>query len=77
MTLTEKVDRLPWYKKIEVLRAIAGLKQVEVAEKCNVDQRIYWNWENGMSIPVERNRKAIAKVFDVSEDDIFTGLYKK
>ena len=82
MTISEKVIKLPWYKKIEILRVINDWKQREVAEKCGVDQKIYWNWENGASVPIKRNREIIAKVFNVSESDIglatlfWTNLYR-
>lgn len=75
--LTVLVENAPWYKKLEILRALKGWKQKEVAEKCGVDQRIYWNWENGIAILVKRNRKVIAKVFDIPESDIFSDIYKE
>lgn len=73
----EKIKRLPWYKKIEVLRVINDWKQEEAAEKIGVDARVYWNWENGVSIPVKRNRERIAQVYGVSQKEIFTEIYKK
>lgn len=76
MSMAKIVENLPWYKKLEILRTIKEWNQRETAEKCGVDKKIYWNWENGKFIPVERNRKVIAKVFDVSEDDLFAGLYR-
>lgn len=77
MSIAKIVDELPWYKKLEILRTIKGWNQKEVAEKCGVQKKIYWNWENGKFIPVERNRKKIAKVFGVPENEIFAGLYKE
>lgn len=77
MTLSQKISRLPWYMKIRILRTINEWTQEETADKCGVDQRIYWNWENGANIPVQRNRKIIAKVFEISEIEIFKNIYKK
>lgn len=76
MKLAEQVASAPWYKKLEILRILNDCTQKEVAERCGVDQRIYWNWENGIAIPVKRNRKVIAKVFGVSESDIFSDIYR-
>lgn len=76
MLLADKVVQAPWYKKIEVLRALKGWTQVETAEHCGVQEKIYWNWENGVSIPVKRNRKAISKAFDIPEDEIFSDVYR-
>lgn len=77
MPLAKIVDELPWYKKLEILRAIKGWSQEKAAEEVGVKRKIYWNWENGRFIPVKRNRKRIAKVFEVPEKEIFSGLYKE
>lgn len=67
----------PWYKKILILRHIHGLSQKEAANKIGVDKHNYWSWENGVSIPRKRNRERIARVFGVSERDIFSDIYKE
>lgn len=70
---TEIVVNAPWYKKIAILRILKGWTQKEAAIKCGTDQRIYWNWENGKYFPRNISRRAIAKAFGVSVDEIFGG----
>lgn len=65
------IKNLKWNKKIEVLRTIKGWSQTEAAEKCNTGQKSYWSWESGERYPHKNNRIAIARAFNVSEDEIF------
>lgn len=67
----EMVENAPWNKKIAVLRILKGWTQEEAAEKCGTDQRIYWNWENGISYPRTISRRAIARAFGVPVEEIF------
>lgn len=77
MNLKTRVSKAPWHKKLEILRILEGLTQKQAAQKCGTDKRIYWNWENGVSKPIKRNREYIAKAFNVSEDELFSDLDKK
>lgn len=65
-------SELPWYKKIKILRIVNDWEQDEAAEKCGTSKRIYWNWENGVCMPIKNNRRYIAKAFGVPEEDIFS-----
>lgn len=76
MSIKQKINDTPWYKKLKVLRIIKGWTQEETAKKCGVDKRIFWNWENGISIPIKKNRERIGKVFNVTEEEIFGDIYK-
>lgn len=64
-------ESLPWYKKLEVNRILNNWTQKEVAIKCNTSQKGYWCWEKGKRYPIEKNRKAIAKAFNVNVEDLF------
>lgn len=65
--------KLPWNKKIEVLRTIKGWSQEEAAQKCFTNQKSFWSWENGLTYPRKVSRKTIAQAFGVLEGEIFGG----
>ncbi|MGL4107228.1 helix-turn-helix transcriptional regulator [Clostridium sp. LP20] len=65
------INKLPWFKKIEVLRIIKGWKQDEAAEKCFTTQKAFWSWEKGLVYPRKNSRRAISQAFKVSEEEIF------
>ena len=62
---------LPWNKKMEVLRTINGWSQEETADRCFVKHKTYWAWEKGNTYPRKINRRTIAKVFNITETEIF------
>lgn len=70
--LENMVNKLPWYKKIEVLRTIKGWKQTEAANKCLTHQKVYWLWEKGKKYPRLASRKAIADAYGLKIEDIFS-----
>lgn len=63
---------LPWYKRIEVLRVVKGWNQKEAAKRCTTNQKVYWLWEKGKTYPRLISRKAIARAYGVSIEDIFS-----
>lgn len=75
--MSELIRNLEWNKKMEVLRTIKGWSQAEAAEKCNTNQKVYWNWESGTSFPRKNNRIAIARAFEVDEEEIFNNKLDK
>lgn len=77
LKIAEIIAKLPWYKKIAVLRVANDWEQEEIANRVGVDRRIYWNWENGIHIPVKGNRKRLANVLGVPEGEIFGEIYRK
>lgn len=72
--MNELIKSLAWNKKMAVLRTIKGWTQHETADKCNTNQKVYWNWESGNVYPHKNNRIAIAKAFGVKESEIFKDL---
>lgn len=52
------------------LRNAAGLKQVDVARKMNLDQSTVSSWEIGKNKPLAKNRKRLAKLYCVSVDEL-------
>lgn len=64
--------KLPWYKKIQVLRVVKGWNQTEAANKCLTHQKVYWLCEKGKKYPRLASRKAIADAYEVKIEDIFS-----
>lgn len=69
--ILNKLKDLSWNKKIEILRIVNNWTQGEAAEKCNTNQKMYWNWEKGKNYPRKRSQAVIAKAFKVKIEDIF------
>jgi len=65
--LNKMFQELPWYRKLEVLRAIKGWSQDEAAEKCGTGQKTYWSWEKGIVNPRYNSKRAICMAFGVDE----------
>ncbi|WP_096635795.1 helix-turn-helix transcriptional regulator [Clostridium cochlearium] len=63
--------KLPWNKKIEILRVANSWTQVEAAERCNTNQKIYWSWEKGKNYPRKKSQDSIARAYGVQVEDIF------
>lgn len=55
---------------LAALRKQYGLTQEEVAEKINVSRQAIAKWEKGESIPDINNCAALARLFQVSLDDL-------
>lgn len=70
--IEELFNELPWYKKIEVLRAEKGWGQREAGKRCLTNCKNYWLWEKGKSYPRLASRKAIADAYGVKIKDIFS-----
>lgn len=64
--------KLPWNKRIEVLRVVKGWNQKEAAERCITNQKVYWLWERGKCYPRLISKKAIARAYGVNVEDIFS-----
>lgn len=69
--MDEILKNLPWNKKMEILRIAKGWTQVEAAEKCGTNQKGYWEWEKGIRFPRLNSRRAIARAFGISLDELF------
>lgn len=69
--MAELFKKLPWNKKIEILRTMKGWTQEETAEKCYTGQRTYWAWEKGNRYPRKNSRRAISQAFQLNEEEIF------
>lgn len=52
-------------------RVAAGLRQVDVAKKMNVDQAAVSLWETGKTTPSRKYRKKLAKLYRCSVEDLF------
>lgn len=56
---------------IKNLRLKAGLTQVELAKKLNVDQTAVSRWESGENRPLRKIQKKLAKVLGCSVEELF------
>ena len=65
------VQKLPWYKKLEVLRVVKDWTQEQAAEACGTNQKVYWNWEKGHKYPRNSSRRCISMGFGVPQEVIF------
>lgn len=60
-------------KNFVVLRKMHGYTQETIAEKCGVSRQAIAKWEAGASLPDMYKLVDIAKIFDVSIDDLVCG----
>ena len=60
-------------KNFAVLRRTHGYTQEAIAEKCGVSRQAIAKWETGASLPDMYKLVDIAKLFDVSIDDLVCG----
>ena len=69
--ICDKFLNVPWYKRMEILRTMYGWTMKEVSKECGTSLRIYWSWENGKSTPIRNNKRVIAQVFNIYEEELF------
>lgn len=58
-------------KNLKTLRKQAGYTQKEVAERIGVAYQSYQAYERGLTVPTLQNFLRLAKLFDVSCDELF------
>lgn len=56
------------------LRLAAGLRQIDVAKKMNVDQGAVSKWESGETRPSRKYHKKLAKLYGVTVAELAQGL---
>jgi DNA-binding transcriptional regulator YiaG len=71
MTLSTKIQALPWNKKLIALRLYTGLNQKDFAQALGVHPDTYRGWERGRRYPGRLARKMLARYHQVSELEIF------
>ncbi|OPX85529.1 MAG: Helix-turn-helix domain protein [Pelotomaculum sp. PtaB.Bin104] len=69
--IRDLISGLNWHERMKVLRAAKGWTQKEAANECGTNQKMYWLWENGQTFPRENSKKAIARAFEVGDEEIF------
>lgn len=57
-------------EKIKTAREKKGLTQRQVAEQIGISQPVYCDWENGDGVPSWARMKKIARVLEVSLDEL-------
>jgi transcriptional regulator with XRE-family HTH domain len=71
MKIIDAVNNATWNKRLEILRILKGWTQSDAAERCGVNQKVFWDWETGKRYPQIQKRKDISRAFGVPEEDIF------
>jgi DNA-binding transcriptional regulator YiaG len=71
MTLSTKIQALPWNKKLIALRLYTGLNQTDFAQSLAVHVDTYRGWERGRHYPGRLARRMLAKYHGVTEIEIF------
>lgn len=56
--------------KLREMREQAGLRQEDVGKKLNIDQTTVCKWEKGVSKPLKKYRKKLAKMYGVTVDEL-------
>ena len=56
--------------KLRKLREAAGLRQVDVAKKLNVDQAAVSKWETGETRPSRKYHQKLAKLYGCTVDEL-------
>lgn len=57
--------------RLRELRERAGLRQADVGKKLCVDQTTVCKWESGLSKPLKKYRKKLARLYGCTVDDLF------
>lgn len=52
-------------------RMMAGLRQIDVAKKMNVDQAAVSKWESGETKPSRKYHKKLAELYKCSVEELF------
>lgn len=63
-------------EKIKLLRTEKGITQEALAEKINVSRSAVAKWETNSGVPEVSNLKIIAKLFDISVDELIDDTKK-
>lgn len=58
------------------LREAAGLRQVDVAKKMDVDQATVSNWERGAHVPLRKYCKKLARLYGVTMDELLEAVVR-
>jgi len=60
---------------LRFLRRQKGLTQEDISREIGIHRPTYSSWERGKAIPSVKILEALARIYDVSADDIMTGRY--
>lgn len=58
-------------------RVLAGLRQIDVAKKMDVDQAAVSKWESGETRPSRKYHKKLAKLYWCSVEEILDSIGKE
>lgn len=64
-------------QRLKALRKEAGLTQKELADKLNISQAAYAQWENGVKKPARENLTTLANILDTSIDYLLDNTNSK
>jgi DNA-binding transcriptional regulator YiaG len=69
----DKMQALPWNKKIMALRIYKDISQEIIADELGVHVDTYRAWENGRHYPGRLARRTLARYHGVTEIELFGG----
>lgn len=69
--LQERFMNIEFNERIKYLRRLRNLTIKQAAEISITTEKCWSDWENGNTIPRDKNRKIIARALKVREDIIF------
>ena len=72
----DKMQALPWNKKLMTLRIYKGLTQEVIAEELGIHPDSYRAWENGRHYPGRLARRTLVRYHGVTEIEVFGGSGK-
>ena len=55
-------------ERLKTLRSEAKLTQKEIADKLNISQQAYANWEKGKTLPANKNLTKLSEMLNTSTD---------
>ena len=61
-------------ERIQTLRKAGGLSQEELAGRTGVSRQAVSKWESGASEPSTSNLLALAKLFEISAEELLRGV---
>lgn len=59
---------------IQERRKKAGMRQIDLAKKLQVNQAAVSNWERGKYLPQRKYQVKLAKIFGCKQEELFSGV---
>jgi transcriptional regulator with XRE-family HTH domain len=60
-----------WGGRIREAREVAGLRQIDLAERCGIPQQTISSWETGSALPRDEVKRLVARALEVDPNVLF------